>query len=213
MIYQFQGLFFFFLAHTHIAILEYYRKRLIRNSLFWTPLMRKLVGMEHEICLHFVKNLWGKGAWPLAQPASLFFTPVTMSSNTWNGNGGLPFLKKKKNPQICNSWKSSFHLLLNQWHSATNSTLGILVYYKRWGFFVIIYYYYYEKSVPISLSFLLESITQVASPLPPDGLFTRLGTCTLQQDFQGRAKTSEEDDDCFISMIILNNGTSFTLSI
>lgn len=71
-------------VHTHISILEYYRNRLIRNSLSWTTLMRKLFGMEHQFCLHVVKNLRGKGTWPFAQPASLFFTPVTMSSTTSN---------------------------------------------------------------------------------------------------------------------------------
>lgn len=138
MVCQFPSLFFFFFfqskyvcvhIYTYISILEYYRNRLIRNSLFWTPLMRKLFGMEHEFCLHFVKNLRGKGTWPFAQPASLFFTPVTKSSNTSNGNGGLPFLKKKNLEDFATVGSlSSFHLLLNQWHSATDSTLGILVY-------------------------------------------------------------------------------------
>lgn len=58
----------------------------------------------------------------------------------------------------------------------------------------------------------IKSFHISVSSLPPDGLFTRLETYILQQNFQSRVRTSEEED-CFISMIILNNGSSFTSSI
>lgn len=45
-----------------------------------------------------------KEAWTFAQPASLFFTPMTMSSNTSSGNGELPFIKRESR-KICNHWK------------------------------------------------------------------------------------------------------------
>lgn len=199
----------------HISILEYYRNRLIRNSLSWTTLMRKLFGMEHQFCLHFVKNLRGKWTWPFAQPASLFFTPVTMSSTTSNVEY-FHFWKKtptkKPNPpkpeKICNSWKSLFlsssviSVAFCQWfHFGNFSLLNQFLYVLLLLLLLLFFIYLFLKSFHISVS-----------SLPPDGLFTRLGTYILQQDFQSCVRTSEEDD-CFIPMTILNNGSSFTSSI
>lgn len=98
---------------------------------------------------------------------------------------------------------SSFHLLsvaFCQWfHFGNFSLLNQFLYVLL--LLLLFFIYLFLKSFHISVS-----------SLPPDGLFTRLGTYILQQDFQSCVRTSEEED-CFIPMIIINNGSPFTSSI
>lgn len=137
MVYQFPGLFFFFRVHvcvcTHISILEYYRNRLIRNSLSWTTLMRIWYGTS--ILSPFCEK--SQGERNLAICSASFIVFHSSDNVLYHIKcGGLPFLKKKTNNQTPQNPKkfatvgslSSFHLLLYQWHSVTDSTLGILVY-------------------------------------------------------------------------------------
>lgn len=77
--------FFFFqeltqtLKHTHPF--KYYMNRPNTDSLFGTLVKRKLFGIEHKFCPHIMKNFRRKGTWLLAQPVSMFFTAVTMSTD------------------------------------------------------------------------------------------------------------------------------------